>query len=73
MSRGAAIRSPISPIEANLHMEKFEVKAMRSSDNPPRLWMRYVDDTFVIQQTACKKKFLKPFNSIDPRIRLRTE
>ena len=44
---GAAMGSPISPIVANLCMERFEVRALQSSPNPPSAWKRFVDDTFV--------------------------
>ena len=37
-------------IVANLSMEEFETKAMSTSANPPRLWRRYVDETFVKQR-----------------------
>ena len=45
------MRSPFSPIVANLYMEHFERKAFNTTTSP-RLWMRYVDDTFVIQKDA---------------------
>ena len=42
---GAAMGTPISPIVANLYMEHFERKALRSATNPPRcgtgLWMTH--------------------------------
>ena len=42
--------SPISPLIANLFME---VKT-NSSAPTPRLWLKYMDDTFVIQQAQHK-------------------
>ena len=45
---GAAMGSPLSPIVANLYIETFEKEALASPVTTPRLWLRYVDDTFVI-------------------------
>ena len=51
---GAAMGSPISPIVANLYMESFELRALSTSPNPPLMWKRFVDDTFVIMKKAHK-------------------
>ena len=50
--------SPVSTIVANLYMENLEGEALQSAPNPPRLWLGYVDDIFVIQQQANKQLFL---------------
>ena len=47
-TKGAAMGSPLSPIIANLFMEHLEQQALTSSPKSPSLWLRYVDDTFVI-------------------------
>ena len=56
---GAAMGSPVSPIVANLYMEHFEGKALASAANPPWVWYRFLDDTWVIQQQASKQEFLE--------------
>ena len=65
--------SPISPIMANLYMEDFEIKAINTAEYPPRIWKRYVDDTFVVIDSARKKKFLDHINNMDPHIKFTTE
>ena len=45
---GAAMGSPLSPVLANIFIEMFEEEAIDSAAHKPSLWVRYVDDTFVI-------------------------
>ena len=40
--------SPLSPIVANLYMEKFQKEALNSYPLKSSQWKRYVDDTNVI-------------------------
>ena len=54
---GASIWSMIRPIVANLYMEHFEGEALRSASHPPRLWYRFVDETWIIHQQAHKELF----------------
>ena len=70
---GAAMRSPVSPIVANLYMESFERKALASATYPPRVWYRFVDDTWVIQKQAHKQAFLDHINNIDLAIKFTVE
>ena len=72
-TRGAAMGSPISPKMANIFMEAFENKAIETALHPPRLWKRYVDDTFVLQDQAHKEEFLQHLNSVDPSIKFTVE
>ena len=44
----AAIGSPLSSIVANLYMKAFEKRVHSSSTVTPKLWLRYMDDTFVV-------------------------
>ena len=61
--------SPVSPNVANLYMEEFEHRTITTAVNPPRIWKRYADDTFVIQHQSHKEEFLKHFNSVYPFIK----
>ena len=45
---GVAMGSPISVIVANLVMESIENKMLKDFASPPRIWLRYIDDTFVV-------------------------
>ena len=65
---------PISPIIANLVMEWFEQHALESySGIPPRLWLRYVDDTFVIINRNEQDSFFTHINSINDNIKFTQE
>ena len=64
---------PISPFIANLFMEEFKVKALSSSPHPPWLWIRYVDDTFVIQEAKHSQQLLQHIYSQDPHIQFTVE
>ena len=63
---------PVCPIVANLYMEYFEQKALSTAPTP-RLWHRYVDDTFVIWKEIHKQDFLQYINSVDPAIQCTVE
>ena len=45
---GVAMGSPLSPIVANLFMEKFEKLAIDSYPLKPDMWKIYVDDANII-------------------------
>ena len=65
--------SPISPLIANIFMEEFEVKALQSFPHPPSLWLRFVDDTFVINKAEHSQDLLQHINSQDPHIQFTVE
>ena len=70
---GTAMGSPISPIIANLFMEDLETRALNTSQHPPSLSKRYVDDTLTNIKKDHKDTFLDHINSIDPSIKFTSE
>ncbi|GJQ85251.1 hypothetical protein Trydic_g18485 [Trypoxylus dichotomus] len=40
--------SPLSPVVAIIFVESFESVALENSELQPKVWFRYVDDTFII-------------------------
>ena len=70
---GAAMGSPVSPTVANLYMEYFEQKALSTAPHPPKIWCRFVGDTFVIHKEVNKQYFLQHINSVDPVIKFTVE
>ena len=72
-TEGLPMGSPLSPIIANLFMESFEQQALNSFINPPRIWRRYVDDTFVIIDKEHQDAFLIHLNSRHPAIKFTVE
>ena len=70
---GAAMGSPLSPIVANIFMEKFETEALETAPHPPSLWKRFVDDTFVILEEQDKDEFFHHISSIDENIKFKAE
>ena len=65
--------SPLSPIVANIFMEDFETKVLETVPQPPSLWKRFVDDTFVVINAAYKEGFFQHINSIDKNIQFTAE
>ena len=54
-------------------MENFETRALQSSPNPPLLWKRFVDDTFVIIKKCHREEFQTHLNSVDKNIQFTSE
>ncbi|XP_072395251.1 uncharacterized protein [Diabrotica undecimpunctata] len=67
--------SPLSPVIANLFMQDIEERAIRTAEYKPKLWLRYVDDTFIIWTHGVDKltAFLEYINSIHPKIKFTME
>ena len=64
--------SQVSPNGSPLH-GIIQAKSSKYHHSPPRLWLRYVDDTFIIQKEEQKQQFLKHINSVDLAIRFTVE
>ena len=54
-------------------MEYFEHKALSTASPSTRMWLWYMDDTFVIQKEDHKQNFYKHINSVDLAIRFTVE
>ena len=65
---GIPMGSCISPILANIFMEFVEHKAISTFHTAPKLWVRYVDDTFCVIEQPYAEEFHKHLNSISPSI-----
>ena len=70
---GAAMGSPVSAVIANLYMEDFEEQTLTSTPCMPKIWKRYVDDTFTILSRDKVDIFLQHLNSQQPTIHLTME
>ncbi|XP_030845380.1 uncharacterized protein LOC100892584 [Strongylocentrotus purpuratus] len=73
--QGAAMGSPLSPVIANIFMEHFETTALQTLSQRPSLWLRYVDDTFVIWPHSRRDldHFLAHINQHHPIIKFTME
>ena len=71
---GLDMGSPLSPVLANIYMEYFEEMALGSISLEPSMWLRYVDDTFILwphQENV--QILLDHVNSIRPSIQFTME
>ena len=59
---GATMGSPVSTIIAYLYMDIFEELAIESAPCKPKIWKRYVDDTFPILDRDRVDRFLQQPN-----------
>jgi len=70
---GVAMGSPVAPVIAEIWMEHFEKLAIDTSPVKPKIWKRYVDDTFCILKADEVDIFLEHLNSIHSKIRFTIE
>ena len=67
--------SPLSPVISNLYLESLEKTATQSAPFKPKLWVRYVDDTFVIWPHGPDRlrSFHQHLNKQHPKIQFTVE
>ena len=72
---GTAMGSPLSPVVANLFMEAFESRALEEAPLSPSMWVRFIDDTFVLWPHTDEQleTFHTHLNSINPSIQFTYE
>ena len=70
---GVAMGSPVSAVVANLYMEFFEELALETVPTRPRLWKRYVDDTFCVIRKGSTKELLRHLNGVRLTIKFTVE
>ena len=70
---GVPMGSPISVVIANLVMEYVEQRAISIFSLSPKLWKRFVDDTFVIMQTNEMNRLFDHLNNVDLNINFTIE
>ena len=62
--QGAAMGSPLSQVVTNLFMEDSQ---------PPRIWLRFVEDIFIVHKAEHTQQFFSHLNSLDPNIQFTTK
>ena len=73
---GTAMGSPLSPVIANLYMDFFEKLAIDTTPLKPKMWKRYVDNTFVVWEHGLESEltsFLEHLNSLRRSIQFTCE
>ena len=65
---GYAMGSPVRPVVANQCMEAIEEMAINTTPVPPKVWKRYVDDSFCIIKRNTVDSFHNSLNGIDHHI-----
>ena len=68
-----AMGSTISPLVATLFVEDFEARTISATSNPPIIWVRYMNDAFIIQKAEHTQQLLTHLISLHPHIQLTME
>lgn len=69
------MRSSLSAILSNIYIKQFKHTAMQTYDLQPKLWLRYIDDTFVIwpHPIHTLQDYLAHIDNIKPSIKFTME
>nr|CAH8868084.1 unnamed protein product [Trichobilharzia regenti] len=70
---GIAMGSPVSPLVANLFMHSLETNAIMRCLSPPKMWLRYVDDTFIIIKRSLLNELFHLMNNMSETIKFSKE
>ena len=72
---GLPMDSLLSSVIANLYMEWFKTHAINTATIKPEIWLRYVDDTFIIWNETDRQldSFLNHLNSLRQTIKFTIE
>ena len=71
---GEGCPSVPGPTHVTEDMEAFEQSVLKDyPGKAPKLWLRYVDDTFVVIDKSEADPFFKFINSVDPNIKCTQE
>jgi hypothetical protein len=72
---GMVMGSSLSLVFSNIFMEHFEKLALETAVFKPAIWLRYVDDTFVVWPHGPSRlqEFLRHLNSVRPTIQFTME
>ena len=73
--QGLPMGSPISPLLANIWLEEIEKCFLNTLSNPPRLWIRYLDDIFALVKKLEEnlKSYLIGLNKVNDKIKFTEE
>jgi uncharacterized protein (UPF0335 family) len=74
-TKGTPMGSPLSPVVANIFMIELEERAILNAEFKPDMWLRYVDDTFIIWKHGHDrlKDFLTYLNTLHTSIKFTME
>ena len=61
---GAAMGGPTSAIVSEIYMQSLETTAITTTDHPPKVWKRHVDDVFSIVRKIYLQELLEHINNL---------